>query len=212
MTEPWTPPDVWPVPREWSADERCFILCGGPSLKKQRDLVPRLKGRVIAVKHGVLLRPDADVLFLTGEFLPQIAPPLLERFTGTHRIVRGKHNPLLPQDLKRVGRVKDHEHLCEIPTHVCGLDGGTSAINLAYHFGAREIILLGYDMTGTRWLEGEWLARHPLPRIPQAHFDRHMRPLPALARDCEAKGVKVINCSPISAVTCFERRDLKEFL
>ena len=39
--------------REW-AGERCFILCGGPSLKDQRRHVPQLKGRVIAIKQSVM--------------------------------------------------------------------------------------------------------------------------------------------------------------
>lgn len=206
----WQPPPVWSVPREWPG-ERCFILCGGESLRPQRELVPRLKGRVIAVKEGILLRPDADVLFLGGESSDTIAKPLFPRFRGTYMIARGRSLPTFPPEVKRVTRTKDHAHLCELPTHVCGYDTGTSAINLAYHFGSTEIVMLGYDMCGGRWFTPEeW--PHPLPVIPESHFREHLSPLPQLAEDCKRKGIRVVNCSPISRVKAFEYQPLEAFL
>lgn len=212
MTRPagWVCPPVWSVPREWSG-ERCFIVAGGESIRTQRDLIPRLKGRIIVIKEGVLLRPDADVLFLGGEKTDQLALPLIPKFRGTYMVVRGKSDiELSPFPIKRVTRAKDHTRLCDIPTHVCGYDTGTSAINLAYHFGAVEIVLLGYDMRGGRWFTGEW--HHPMPIIPEEHFRRHMEPLEQLAADARAKGIRIVNCSPITRVTAFERQPLEKFL
>jgi hypothetical protein len=205
----WNGPPLWSVPREWLG-ERCFILCGGESIRLQRPQIARLKGRIIAIKEGVLLRPDADVLFLGGEKTPEIAMPLIPLFKGRYMVVRGKSDQELPPAVVRVTRAKDHAKLCDIPTHVCGLDSGTSAINLAYHFGATEIVLLGYDMTGGRWFTGEW--PHPMPTIPEEHFRRHMVPLAALAADAKAKGIRIVNCSPISRVTAFEKQPLEAFL
>lgn len=209
VTAGWVPPPHWSVPREWVGD-RCFILCGGESLRAQRHLVPRLKGRVIAVKQSVLLRPDADLLWFGGEHTASIALPLVERFRGTHMAVRGKSCPELPPSVHRVGRSKDHATLCDDPTKVCGYDTGTSAINVAYHFGVAEVVLLGYDMCGGRWFAGEW--PHPQLVIPESHFAGHMAPLPQLAQDCARKGLRVINASPISRVTCFDRQPLEAFL
>jgi hypothetical protein len=206
----WELPPLWSVPRLWPG-ERIFILCGGESVRAQRTLIPRLRGRFIAIKEGVLLRPDADVLFLGGERSPQIALPLIPRFRGTHMVIRGRSDPSLPPEVHRITRTKDHEHLCEIPTHVCGYDSGTSAINLAWHLcGPTEVILIGYDMTGGRWFTGEW--PHPMPVIPRAHHLRHASPLAALAEDCTRKGLTVINVSPISRAPGFARRRLEEFL
>lgn len=205
----WVPPPHWSVPREWPG-ERCFIICGGASVNAQRELIPRLKGRVIAVKQSVLLKPDADVLWFGGEHTESIALPLIPRFRGTYMAVRGKSCPQLPPEVHRVGRWKDHSRLSDDPTKVCGYDTGTSAINLAYHFGATEIVLLGYDMVGGRWFNGE--IPHPMPAIPESHFLGHMAPLPKMAEDCLRKGVRVVNCSPISRVTCFERKPLEAFL
>lgn len=225
--EGWTLPPVWTVPREWPG-ERCFVICGGESIRAIRDVIPRLKGRFIAIKEGVLVRPNADVLFLGGEKTPQIALPLIPHFTGKYMVVRGKSDHELPSTVKRITRTKLHGHLCDLPrecrcgtgtgTHVVGYDSGTSAINLAYHFGATLIILIGYDMTGGRWFVGKEARRlkcewpHPMPHIPEHHFQRHMVPLHQIADDAKAKGIRIVNCSPISRVTAFERQPLEKFL
>lgn len=205
----WVLPPVWDVPREW-VGERCFILCGGESVRQQRKVIPKLKGRFIAIKEGVLLRPNADVLFLGGEKTPEIAKPLIPKFTGTYMVVRGKSDAELPSTVLRLTRSKNHGELCDLPGHVSGRDSGTSAINLAYHFGATEIVLIGYDMTGGRWFAGEW--PHPMPVIPEEHFRRHMEHLSALAEDAKRKGIRIVNASPISRVDCFERVRLEDYL
>jgi hypothetical protein len=208
--EGWVSPPAWSVPRDW-VGERCFIICGGESIRQQRHLIPTLRGRVIAIKEGVLLRPDADVLFLGGEKTDQLALPLIPKFRGTHMVVRGKSDiELSPFPVKRVTRAKDHSRWCDLPTHVCGLDSGTSAMNLAINFGATELVVLGYDMIGGRWFTGEW--PHPMPAIPESHFRRHMEPLKSLAADARAKGIRIVNCSPISRVKAFEKQPLEAFL
>lgn len=200
---------AWSVPKEWSG-ERCFILCNGESIKGQRHQIPQLRGRVIAIKEAVLLRPDADVLFVAAERNDDINPRLFPTFTGQYIIARNKVPMSYPAAVKRICRTKDHTQLCERPDHVCGYDCGTSAINLAYHFGATEIVLLGMDMTGNRWCTGEF--KHPMPVIPNDHHRRHSSVLPAIAADAQRKGIRIVNCSPISAVTAFEKQPLEMFL
>jgi hypothetical protein len=201
--------ETWSVPRLW-AGERCFIICGGDSVKAQRAQVPQLKGRVIAVKHSIVLRPDADVFFVSGERTQDAVTQLMPHVRAEHHVVRGRHLQDLPDSFKRVGRDKDHTRLCEDPTRVSGYDTGTSAINLAYHLGATEVVLLGYDMTGGHWFNGE--LKHPKPFPPDGDFQRHMAPLHGLAEDCRVKGIRVVNVSPISRVEAFERGRLEDFL
>lgn len=206
LTHEHVVPPTWPIPQEWAPDEPCFVICSGESVGPQAPLIKHLRGRFVAVKHGVLLRPDADVLFFPGEAWDTIALPMLKVFRGTHAIVRSKYSPLLPSYVKRVTRSKQHGALCELRDHVCGYDSGTSAINLAYHFGARTIVMLGYDMTGGHF------CKHPLQNPPQGHFAQHMKPLADLNADAQRKGVRIVNCSPISAVTAFERGRLEDWL
>lgn len=199
----------WSIPREWSG-ERCFVLCNGESLRAQRHLIPRLRGRVIAIKEAVLLRPDADVLFVAAERRVDINPQFFPIFTGRYVIARNKVPRSYPAYVKRICRTKDHTQLCDRPDHVCGYDCGTSAINVAYLFGATEIVVLGMDMTGNRWCKGE--LKHPMPVIPHDHHRRHQSVLPAIAQDAKKKGIRIVNCSPISVVTAFERQPLEAFL
>lgn len=205
----WQPPPIWSVPRDWIG-ERAIVICGGESLKAQRALIPQLRGRVIAVKHGVFLRPDAEVLFFAGERPEEIAPPCLAAFQGTYAVVRGRGHPVFPDTVKRVWRTMTHERWSTDPTMVAGFDAGTSAINLALLFGATEILVLGMDMLGGRWFTGE--IPHYLPQPPESDFQRHMRVLPALAAHAKALGVRIVNGSPISRVTCFEQQPVEAFL
>jgi hypothetical protein len=202
-------PAPWPIPREW-AGERCFILCNGESIRSQRHQIPHLHGRIIAIKEAVRLRPDADVLFVAAEKRVDILPDLLKVFTGRYVIARNKVPATYPDSVKRVCRTKDHTQLCTRPDHVCGYDCGTSAINVAYHFGATEIVLLGMDMQGNRWCNGEF--DHPMPHIPDDHHARHISVLPDIAKDATRKGIRIVNCSPTSRVTAFERQPLGAFL
>lgn len=199
----------WSIPREWPG-ERCFILCNGESLRSQRHLIPQLQGRIIAIKEAVRLRPDADVLFVARQKIDDIMPELFPLFTGQYVIARNKVPVNYPEYVKLISRTKDHTRLCEDPQLVCGLDSGTSAINLAYHFGATEIVLLGMDMIGNRWCKGEF--RHPVPCIPESDHARHKATLPDIAVDAKRKGIRIVNCSPISTVTAFERQPLEAFL
>lgn len=205
----WTAPPIWSVPREWP-DSRAFVICGGESVKAQRALIPQLRGRIVAVKHAVLLRPDADVLFFAGERPAEIAPPLLKAFRGKYVIVRGRGHEVFPPDSKRVWRTTEHTALSADSTTVSGYDAGTSAINLAVLFGATEVVVLGMDMIGGRWFTGE--VKHYLPQPPERDFQTHMSCLPAIAEDAQRKGIRVVNCSPISRVTCFERQPLEAFV
>lgn len=202
-------PEPWSIPKEWPGS-RCFILCNGESVRAQRHLIPKLKGRIIAIKEAVRLRPDADVLFVASERAVDIVSELFTVFTGQYVIARNKVPATYPSSVKRIARTKDHTRLCEKPNHVCGYDCGTSAINVAYHFGATEIVLLGMDMQGHRWCNGEFY--HPMSHIPAAHHRRHISVLPDIATDAKAKGIRIVNCSPISAVQCFEKQPLEAFL
>lgn len=201
-------PDAWTVPLEWKG-ERCLIIAGGESVKEQESLIKAFRGRVVAIKQAVAIRPDADVMFIAGKDDGKVCAPFFPLFKGKYLIARGPYKDV-PKRTKVLRRTVDATRLSTDPTEVAGLDAGTSAINLAALFGASEILLTGYDMTGGRWLNGRY--KHHLPFPPQRHFELHMAALPPFADDLKAAGIRVVNCSPISAVDVFEKRPLEEFL
>lgn len=189
------------MPREWDG-ERCFILCNGESLPLGK--LNKLRGRIIAIKQTAAVRVDADVLFLSGKQDYALCRDVFKVFRG-ERIVYRSWAPGFPERTLYLRRSKSP--FTEDPEMLGGLDAGASAINLAYHFGAREIVLLGMDMCGNRWVKN-----HPLPVIPPQHHHRHMVGLAKMAPELRARGVRVWNCSPITALRCFERAPLERFL
>lgn len=95
--------------------------------------------------------------------------------------------------------------LCREPwTLHQGLNSGYQAMNLAYHFGAERMLLLGYDMqkTGGR---SHWFGDHPGKLNVPSPYAEFVKRFPALAADLLAEGVRVTNCSTETALTCFER-------
>ena len=98
-----------------------------------------------------------------------------------------------------------------IETHMDGLrSGGSSgfqAINLAVHFGAQRIVLLGYDYRKVGG-KGHFFGEHKnksgpyAPRLARA-FDSMVEPLQQL-------GIEVINCSRYSIVNAFPKAELRD--
>lgn len=91
-----------------------------------------------------------------------------------------------------------------------GGNSGYQAINLAYLFGARRIVLVGFDMQPTGG-ELHWFGRHPTPemdrRMPFAHW---LGQFADLARDLAAEGVDTINATRETALRCFRRATFAE--
>jgi len=84
-----------------------------------------------------------------------------------------------------------------------GANSGYQAINLAYHFGAKRVILLGYDMSNN----GRWHSPHPSPcgnhnthNNFATNFNQ-MRP-----------PIEVINCSRYTELTAFPTMKLEDLL
>ena len=88
-------------------------------------------------------------------------------------------------------------------------NSGAGAINLAYHFGARRILLIGMDMKVGPKGEKHWHPDHPQPLVQAQQFEEWRKKMGVLAADLKAEGVAVINCTPGSALTHFPMGDLE---
>ena len=93
-----------------------------------------------------------------------------------------------------------------------GGNSGYMGINLAYLFGARRIILLGFDMQagadGAKHFDGS----HPAPLSQCMPFPEWLHRFKALAKDLKGKDVRVINCSRSTALFEFEMGNLEDEL
>ena len=95
--------------------------------------------------------------------------------------------------------------------HVNGCSG-FGAVNLAYLFGCRRILLIGMDMKLGPKGERHWHKDHPAPLVQNQPFGEWLHKSQVLARDLEESGTEVINCTPGSALTCFKTAELGEAL
>jgi hypothetical protein len=182
---------------------RCFIVAGGPSA---RDALGRIRPgeNIIAVKHAGQLFPNAGVLFWAGKTWHKEAEAKKTLY-GMNRatiFVKRKINglaPILGRPVYELDRVPGGSGLCLDPGAVSGWDAGGSALNLAYHLGAAEIVLYGLDYGGRHWL-GD---RHPLPDETEALHKLHCEGVEAMASALQDAGVRVFNASKQSRLQCF---------
>lgn len=91
----------------------------------------------------------------------------------------------------------------------CVKNSGANAIALAAWQGAKRIILVGYDCQLTNG-KTHWHGDHPKP-LTNAHsinlWPDRFNKVAALLR-----GVEIINCSRQTALTCFTRGNLEDYL
>lgn len=106
-----------------------------------------------------------------------------------------------------------------------GHSSGFQIMNLAYHYGIRDFVLVGYDM---RYLPGyrrkghvagegrHFFGEYPktLQHWPKVGADGEFTGLLKVFKtiDTQKLGVRIVNCSPGSALDFFETAELKDVL
>lgn len=201
------------VPRCWLGSTIVVVACG-PSLTQDDVEACRGRARVIAVNAAAIHRaPWADVRY-------------------AHHAETWDDEQGLPdfRGLKYSGewtRWPDVGALRMVAPTGLELDpsglrhGGTSAyqaVNLAFHLGAKRIVLLGVDMQPGE--NGE-LHYYPDSYYPgRTHesllvaypFATWLSWFPTIAQPLADRGVDVVNCTRRTALTCFRRASLDEAL
>jgi hypothetical protein len=95
-----------------------------------------------------------------------------------------------------------------------GANGGYQAINLAVLFGAKRLILLGYDMGISDDGRRHWFGDHPtgLNNPQDRDFARWRANFETMLPDLDRAGVQVINASRQTRLECFDRVPLERAL
>lgn len=91
-------------------------------------------------------------------------------------------------------------------------NSGAGAVALAAHYGAKRIILLGYDCQHTGG-KRHWHGDHPAGTAGNAAM-KTVQKWPAQFQELlpRLRGVEVINCSRETALTVFPRANLEDAL
>lgn len=192
--------------------ETTWIIASGPSLT--REDCNKIRGcKAIAVNTAYHSAPWVDVLYacdlrwwdwhysqdeMRFEFQG-------ERWTQDEgarnkyhlKWIRSERNPGLSRDGRLI-----HQ----------GANGGYQACNLAYHWGARRIRLLGFDMKAGPGGKKHFHGDHPSPMNANLPFGTWIANFQVLAKDLKSEGVEVINCTRDTDLRCFPIVPLEEVL
>lgn len=93
-----------------------------------------------------------------------------------------------------------------------GGNSGYMAVNLAYLWGARRIMLLGFDMQAGPAGEKHFDGDHPAPLVQVMPFASWVRAFDLMATDLAKRGAVVINCTRRTALACFRCAPLEDEL
>lgn len=76
-------------------------------------------------------------------------------------------------------------------------------------WGVKRLVLFGFDMQPAAG-KNHWFGDHP-PRLQrQSPFTQWQSKYRKVAADLRQLGVEVFNCSPLTALDCFEKVDADE--
>lgn len=92
-----------------------------------------------------------------------------------------------------------------------GYNSGMRAIQLAMEFGARRIILLGYDCSIKKGIH--WHGKHTKTRNPDTlRCIKWKTQFQQVANEAQQKQVEIINCSRYTEIPFFPRQSLEKLL
>lgn len=201
---------IKPLPRQlkkWRLvlGEWYIIVASGPSLRRRDSEALRNAGVVVAVNCGVFFAPWAKFLFAADAVWWRYYTPKVNWYNG-HRISRSY----------RSGGIEQWRGKGWART---GGNSGHMAIQYAVDQGAKNIALLGFDQSKTDG-KAHFHADHPKQTDAGARtnmanaggISAWPRLMAKTAGDLNQRGIRVVNLSRQTALTCFPRLTVEEFL
>lgn len=168
---------------------------------------------MIAVNDAWRLCPEADYLYGCDPHWWEVHGEATQAFAGERWTQRqqGDKDPREAAVAKRFGlNVIDGEDkpgLGRARIHYGG-NSGYQAMNLAFLWGARCILMLGFDMHKSE--KAHFFGDHPGRLNAQTNYAQFLPYFEPLARDLKEAGVRVINCTRVTALKCFERATVED--
>jgi len=168
---------------------------------------------VIGVNDAYRICDFLDALYATDvswwmkhEGVPSFTGP---KWTVQHSTWRGRESRF--PSVERLGNTGANG----LETDPSGIrhhhNSGGAAINLAYHYGAARILLLGYDMGYRKGQPSHFFGEHKgLGRT--TNYQKFIDSIATMVQPLKAAGVAVINCTRGGRMTGFPRMDLAEAL
>lgn len=198
----------WP---DWSG-QTAVIVGTGPSAADVPLSIAQDRARVFVIKSSWRLAPFADALYGLDKGW-WIANQGGYKFKG----LKFSPSPTICRVYSvRYVRLRPFARILTEETGVigCGLrtgggHSGFQALNLAVQFGAKRILLVGFDMTlanGAHWKEDD----RGVGKADAGRVRSWREAMDACAPQFKELGVDVINCTPRSALTAYPKMPLPE--
>jgi hypothetical protein len=195
---------------DWS-NLTAVIVCAGPSLAdEQLHAVKESTATTIAVNSAYLYVPWAEVVFAADFMFWKLHNDRIKaQFKGVQRWTTDSSAAERFQINRQRGGNREG-----LGTEICHTGSGNSgmiAINLAYLWGARKILLVGMDMReidGKKHRHGD----HEKGLTQVQLFSEWIHKGKKLAEDLNANGCDVVNCTPGSALPWFRFSTLEKEL
>lgn len=202
-----------PKLHDWSG-KTCVILASGPGLTTEQVEHARLAALhddvvAIAINSTFKLAPWADVVYAGDLQWWRTYNKEVKKACPGASLWTIDHQAASHYQLNRVKGV-NRPGLGLNVVHTGG-NSGYQAINLAFLFGCRRILLLGFTM---RVIDGRkhWHPDHPAPLTQVVLPDEWRHKFVRMVDDLRQHGCQVVNCDPLSALTVFPVGTIEEEL
>jgi hypothetical protein len=208
------------MPREFGVPEttiRDVMLGRQPPSAYSEYLAPLHNRHVIGVNNAYQLGPWVEVVFFGDSSWYLNHRSALLAFKG----IKVTCNPRFAnKSLEQSDGIryipKDHAHTHGISplsdTVSWNTNSGAASINLAVLFGAKRIVLLGFDMKLDSESISHWHGKHIGAKRVSPPFSRHMKCFPLIADDAKRLGVEIINASLDSMIEVFPKMTVNHLL
>jgi hypothetical protein len=197
------------VPRLWPGGT-VACLATGPSLTRADvDIVRGKVDGVIAISDAIDWAPWADVLYsCDGRWWTWRDG--MPAYAGLKYALKDDTKKFAKYGVRTLGHTGRHGLELKPGAIRDGANSGYQAINLAVHFGATRILLLGYDMQPGPKGADHYFGKHPDGSKP--NYGICLDVFPTIAKPLAEAGVTVINCTRKTALTCFPRMSVESAL
>jgi hypothetical protein len=189
-------------------------VASGPSLTKADVDYCRGKAPVIVVNDGYRLAPWADALYASdcSWWLQHRGVP---DFSGEKWSIEHSSWKNCRDRWPDVWRLRNtgSDGLEIDPSGLRhGKNSGYAAVNLAVHYGASKVVLLGYDLGHRADQSSHFFGEHRGSLRQRSPYPVFIQKFHSLVTPLTDAGVTVINCTPGSALHCFHSAALRDVL
>lgn len=169
----------------------------------------RGKAKVITINSTWRLAPWADVHYSSDADWWELELSAM-RATCSGQFWTG-HPAGVADDVNVCPYDKKARGLSKVPGRIAwGGNSGYCAIGLAVQFGARRILLLGYDQQDDG--RGHWHGQHPESVRKAFNWPMWHERFAEMSADAGRMGIEIVNCTRETALTCFPRMSLEDAL